>query len=82
MIIIVLLSGIFFNAKFCGVWTDFYCDHSIYSASSVGKNRSLAKQLVASLTKRDFLYNYQVINIMAVTITVTFPYSYIDIVVS
>ena len=61
---------------------DFYCDHGIYRASSVGKIRLLMKQLVASLTKRDCLYNYHVINSIVVTNTVTFPYSYIDIVVS
>ena len=52
---VVLLSGIIFNAKISGVRTDFYCDHGIYRASSVGKIHRLAKQLVASLNKPDSL---------------------------
>lgn len=78
----MLLSGLLFNTKFCDVRTDFYCDHIIYRASSVGKNHSLVKQLVVSLTERDSLYNYHVISITAVTTTVTFTYSYMDIFVS
>jgi len=73
------LSGLLFNTKYCGVRADFYCDHGIYCASSVGKNRRLVKQLVASLTERDCPHNYHVISITAVTTSVTFPYSYIDI---
>jgi len=76
------LSGILFNTQFCGVRTDFYCCHGICRASSVGKIRRLKKQLLANLTKRDCLYNYHVINITAVTNTVTFPYSYVDNAVS